>query len=85
MFRMDLFMANLVNYPHVLRVISRQVTFVEDDVMALNAFASVQRLTAHCAAIALSPGEPVIFRMQACLCYSLPAPLPVRGKAGVVW
>ena len=81
---MDLFVANLVNHPYVLRVISRRVIFVEDGVMALDTFTTVQPIAAYWAAIALSPGQPVVFRMQAFLCCSLHAPLPVRGKARVV-
>ena len=85
MFRMDLFMANLVNYPHVLRVISRRVALIENDVMALEALTIGQRITAHRATVSLLPGESVIFRLQAFLPCPLLAPLPVQRKARVVW
>ena len=81
---MDLLVANLVNQPHVLRVISRRVTLVEDDVMALDAFTIIQLIAAHHAAISLFPGQPVIFRVQAFLRCLLPAPLPIPAKARVV-
>ncbi len=78
-------MANLVNQSHILRGISRRVALIENDVMALEAFTIVQRITAHRAAVSLLPGEPVIFRLQAFLPCPLPAPLPVQSKARVVW
>ena len=81
---MDLLVAHLVNQPHILRVISRRLTFAEDDVMALDAFTIVQVLAAPYTAISLLPGQPVVLRVQVSFRCPLPAPLPVPAKTRVV-